>query len=66
MSNIVETIKADLNAAIENDKLVLPTLPEVALQVRDIAQSEDSSIADLVKVKRARRRYVLGRAAGRR
>ena len=50
MSNIVETIKADLNAAIENDKLVLPTLPEVALQVRDIAQSEDSSIADLVKV----------------
>ncbi|HBX41928.1 MAG TPA: histidine kinase, partial [Marinobacter adhaerens] len=43
MSNIVETIKADLNAAIENDKLVLPTLPEVALQVRDIAQSEDSS-----------------------
>ena len=36
MSNIVETIKADLNAAIENDKLVLPTLPEVALQVRTL------------------------------
>jgi HD-like signal output (HDOD) protein len=38
------------NTAIENDKLVLPTLPEVALQVREIAESEDSAIADLVKV----------------
>ena len=27
MSNIVETIKADLNAAVENDKLVLPYWP---------------------------------------
>ncbi|WP_417545850.1 HDOD domain-containing protein [Marinobacter sp.] len=50
MSNIAETIKADLTAAIENDKLVLPTLPEAALQVRDIAESEDSAIGDLVKV----------------
>lgn len=50
MSNIAETIKADLVAAIENDKLVLPTLPEAALQVRDIAESEDSAIGDLVKV----------------
>ncbi len=50
MTNIVETIKSDLTSAIENDKLVLPTLPEVALQVRDIAESEDSAIADLVRV----------------
>jgi len=50
MSNIVETIKNDLIAAIESDKLVLPTLPEAALQVREIAESEDSAIADLVKV----------------
>lgn len=50
MSNIVETIKTDLTDAIENDKLVLPTLPEVALQVRDIAENEDSAIIDLVKV----------------
>ncbi len=50
MSNIVETIKTDLIAAIESDKLVLPTLPEAALQVREIAESEDSAIADLVKV----------------
>lgn len=50
MSNIAETIKADITAAIEHDKLVLPTLPEAALQVRDIAESEDSAIGDLVKV----------------
>ncbi|WP_375176492.1 HDOD domain-containing protein [Marinobacter mobilis] len=50
MSTIVETIKNDLTDAIENDKLVLPTLPEAALQVREIAESDDSSIADLVKV----------------
>ncbi|MBO6849152.1 MAG: HDOD domain-containing protein [Marinobacter sp.] len=50
MSNIVETIKNDLISAIDNDKLVLPTLPEVALQVREIAESEDSAIMDLVKV----------------
>lgn len=50
MPTIVDTIKEDLLAAIENDKLVLPTLPEAALQVREIAESEDSSIMDLVKV----------------
>ena len=50
MSTIVETIKTDLLTAIENDKLVLPTLPEAALQVREIAESDDSSILDLVKV----------------
>ncbi|WP_166251577.1 HDOD domain-containing protein [Marinobacter salicampi] len=50
MSTIAETIKTDLITAIENDKLVLPTLPEAALQVREIAESEDSSILDLVKV----------------
>jgi HD-like signal output (HDOD) protein len=50
MSNIVETIKTDLTNAIENDKLVLPTLPEAALQVREIAENEDSAILDLVKV----------------
>ncbi|AKO53142.1 histidine kinase [Marinobacter psychrophilus] len=50
MSNIAETIKNDLITAINRDKLVLPTLPEAALKVRDIAQSEDSAITDLVKV----------------
>ena len=50
MPTIAETITRDLIDAIKNDKLLLPTLPEAALQVREIAESEDSSIADLVKV----------------
>jgi len=50
MSDIAETIKNRLVSAIETDKLILPTLPEMALQVREIAESEDSSIADLVRV----------------
>lgn len=50
MSSIVETVRDDILEAIENDKLILPTLPEVALQVRDIAEDENSAIADLVRV----------------
>ncbi|MFC4258326.1 HDOD domain-containing protein [Marinobacter lacisalsi] len=50
MSNFVDTIRNDILTAIESDKLILPTLPEVALQVRDIAEAEDSSIMDLVRV----------------
>lgn len=50
MATIIDTIKSDLTEAIENDKLVLPTLPEVALKVREIAEAEDSAIIDLVKV----------------
>ncbi len=50
MANITDTIRDDILTAIESDRLILPTLPEVALQVRDIAESEDSSIADLVDV----------------
>lgn len=50
MSEIAEKVKTALMRAIEGDKLVLPTLPEAALKVRDIAESEDSSILDLVKV----------------
>ena len=50
MSNFVDTIHNDILEAIESDKLILPTLPEVALQVRDIAEDGDSSIMDLVQV----------------
>ena len=35
---------------LENDKLVLPTLPEVALRVRDTLENEDASLADVAKV----------------
>lgn len=50
MSNLIETIKADILTAIESDKLLLPTLPEVAIRVRELAESDDASINDLVKV----------------
>ncbi|WP_019529944.1 HDOD domain-containing protein [Dasania marina] len=37
MSTVAEQVRDDLLEAIANDKIVLPTLPEVALQVREIA-----------------------------
>ena len=42
---------ANLNQAIDNNKLTLPTLPEVALRVRDAVEKEQSSanqIADII------------------
>jgi HD-like signal output (HDOD) protein len=50
MSELGEKIKSDILSAIENDTLVLPTLPEVALNVREIAEDEDSGINDLIGV----------------
>lgn len=50
MSELGQKIKDDILIAIDNDTLVLPTLPEVALNVREITESEDSSIADLIDV----------------
>ena len=35
---------------LENDKLVLPTLPEVALKVRDTLEDENASLIDVAKV----------------
>lgn len=50
MSDLAEKIKKDLLEAIDNDSLVLPTLPEAALKVREIAEDPDSSINQLVDV----------------
>jgi HD-like signal output (HDOD) protein len=47
---LVKQVKQDIIQALENDELVLPTLPEVALQVRDVAEDVTSSIADLTKI----------------
>jgi putative nucleotidyltransferase with HDIG domain len=35
---------------LENDKLVLPTLPEVALRVRDTLEDDNSSLVDVAKI----------------
>jgi HD-like signal output (HDOD) protein len=50
MSNLAETVQKDLLAAIERDDLMLPTLPEVALQIREAAEDRDINVSELSKV----------------
>lgn len=50
MSNLLETVENQIVTAIETDKLVLPTLPEVALRIREVAQDANSSIVDLSNI----------------
>ena len=50
MSDLIQTIENEIISAIASDQLVLPTLPEVSLRVREVAQDEDSDVADLARV----------------
>jgi HD-like signal output (HDOD) protein len=50
MSEVIESIKHDILEALDQDRLVLPTLPEVALQVRDAAQDDNIDIPKLCDV----------------
>ncbi|MHA6492827.1 HDOD domain-containing protein [Pseudomonas borbori] len=50
MSQLAEKVQQELIKAIDNDELVLPTLPEVALKVREAAENPDISIPALSKV----------------
>jgi HD-like signal output (HDOD) protein len=50
MSKLADKVQHELIQAIENDELVLPTLPEVALKVREAAEDPDISIPQLSKV----------------
>jgi HD-like signal output (HDOD) protein len=50
MSSLAEKVQQDLIQAIEHDQLVLPTLPEVALRVREAAESSDIGIPELARV----------------
>lgn len=50
MSEIGQKIKQDILKAIDNDTLVLPTLPEIALDVRRITEDENSGLFDLIEV----------------
>jgi HD-like signal output (HDOD) protein len=50
MSKLADKVQYELIQAIENDELVLPTLPEVALKVREAAEDPDISIPALSKV----------------
>lgn len=50
MSTLADKVQLELTKAIENDQLVLPTLPEVALRVREAAEDPDVSIPTLARV----------------
>jgi HD-like signal output (HDOD) protein len=50
MSKLAEKVQKELIQAIDNDELVLPTLPEVALKVREAAENPDIGIPQLSKV----------------
>ena len=50
MSKLAEKVQQELIHAIENDELVLPTLPEVALRVREAAEDPDIGIPQISKV----------------
>jgi len=50
MSNLAENIQQELTEAVASDKLELPTLPEVALRIRDVAEREDVDAQKLAAV----------------
>lgn len=50
MSALAEKVTLEINKAIDSDKLVLPTLPEIALRVREVADDSNASIKQLVDV----------------
>lgn len=50
MSKLLETVKQDIIDALNNDQLVLPSLPEVALKVRDTAEDPDATIKQLTDI----------------
>lgn len=49
MTDLAERVQTQLMDAIDKDQLVLPTLPEVALRVREAAEDPDVSIQALVQ-----------------
>lgn len=50
MSTLADKVQQDLIQAIETDQLVLPTLPEVALRVREAAEDPNISVPAICKV----------------
>lgn len=50
MNPIAEKVRQEIITAINNDQLVLPTLPEVALKVREVADDPDTDIDKLGSV----------------
>lgn len=49
MTDLAQRIQEELVQAIDRDQLVLPTLPEVALRIREAAENPDISISELTR-----------------
>ena len=45
-----EKVREEITKAIDSDQLLLPTLPEVALRVREVAEDPNANIDKLVEV----------------
>ena len=50
MSDDVESIRAEILTSIKNDELLLPTMPEVALRLRDVAENPNSDARNIAAV----------------
>lgn len=50
MNDYTQQIRREMLTAIETDQLILPTLPEVALRVREAASNPDIDVARLTRV----------------
>lgn len=50
MSSLATKVSDAINDAIERDKLILPTMPEMALRVREVADDADASVKQLSQV----------------
>ncbi|HVK98968.1 MAG TPA: HDOD domain-containing protein [Dongiaceae bacterium] len=50
MANVADVVLQEINELIDKDRLVLPTLPEVALKAREVAEDARASAGDLAKV----------------
>lgn len=50
MNHLVDTVNQHILDALNSDQLLLPSLPEVALQVRTTAEDPDATIKDLVDI----------------
>ena len=50
MSKIADKIIDEISAAIDKDELQLPTLPEVALEVREAAGNENIDVPKLAEI----------------
>lgn len=47
MTSVAEHVSKEIISAIDKDELVLPTMPEMAIKVREVAEDPDAGIADI-------------------